>query len=66
MFLPEIPLPAIAHVIVKEQLHHFVGYLIKFPKKNLCDGSCFWKKIEEYTIEEFFQNLDRCSYLTRT
>jgi ATP-binding cassette subfamily B protein len=22
--LPEIPLPAIAHVIVKEQLHHFV------------------------------------------
>ena len=50
--LPEIPLPAIAHVIVKEQLHHFV-VIYKVSKEKIYVMDPAFGKIEEYTIEEF-------------
>ncbi|MDD1539447.1 peptidase domain-containing ABC transporter [Riemerella anatipestifer] len=54
--LPEIPLPAIAHVITKEQYHHYVViYKVKDSKGGgtieVMDPA--FGKIEEYTLEEF-------------
>ncbi|MBT0551897.1 peptidase domain-containing ABC transporter [Riemerella anatipestifer] len=54
--LPEIPLPAIAHVITKEQYHHYVViYKVKASKGGgiieVMDPA--FGKIEEYTLEEF-------------
>ena len=50
--LPEIPLPAIAHVITKEQYHHYVViYKVSKGKIEVMDPA--FGKIEEYTIEEF-------------
>ena len=50
--LPEIPLPAIAHVVVKEQLHHFV-VIYKVSKEKIYVMDPAFGKIEDYTIEEF-------------
>jgi len=50
--LPEIPLPAIAHVITKEQYHHYVVvYKVAKEKIEVMDPA--FGKMEEYTIEEF-------------
>ncbi len=50
--LPEIPLPAIAHVITKEQYHHYVViYKVSKGKIEVMDPA--FGKIEEYTLEEF-------------
>ena len=50
--LPEIPLPAIAHVITKEQYHHYVViYKVSKGKVEVMDPA--FGKIEEYTLEEF-------------
>ena len=66
--LPEIPLPAIAHIITKEQYHHYVViYEVKKTKNSKSNESApsplervgvrimdpAFGKIEEYTIEEF-------------
>lgn len=53
--LPKIPLPAIAHIIVKEQLHHYV-VIYKVDKKNVTymdpgDGKMYKKKIDEFNKE---------------
>ncbi|MCT3692621.1 peptidase domain-containing ABC transporter [Elizabethkingia anophelis] len=50
--LPEIPLPAIAHVIVQGQLHHYlVIYSVKNDKVTVMDPA--YGKMQEYTIQEF-------------
>ncbi|MDO5615999.1 MAG: peptidase domain-containing ABC transporter [Cruoricaptor ignavus] len=50
--LSEIPLPAIAHVITKEQYHHYVViYKVTKGKLEVMDPA--FGKMEEYTIEEF-------------
>ncbi|THV63063.1 peptidase domain-containing ABC transporter [Chryseobacterium candidae] len=50
--LPDIPLPAIAHIISKEQYHHYVVvYKVAKGKISVMDPA--FGKIEEYTIEEF-------------
>ena len=50
--LPEIPLPAIAHVITKEQYHHYVVvYKVAKEKIEVMDPA--FGKVEKYTIEEF-------------
>lgn len=50
--LTEIPLPAIAHIITKEQYHHYVViYKVSKGKIEVMDPA--FGKIEEYTIEEF-------------
>lgn len=50
--LDKIPLPAMAHVIVKEQLHHYlVIYSVSKTKIEVMDPA--FGKIESYTIEEF-------------
>lgn len=50
--LPEIPLPAIAHIIVQGQLHHYVViYSVKKDKITVMDPA--YGKIQEYTIQEF-------------
>ncbi len=50
--LPDIPLPAIAHVIVQEQLHHFV-VIFKVSKNKISVMDPAFGKIEEYTLVEF-------------
>lgn len=50
--LPEIPLPAIAHIIVQGQLHHYVViYSVKKDKINVMDPA--YGKMQEYTLQEF-------------
>lgn len=50
--LPEIPLPAIAHVIVQGQLHHYVViYSVKKDKVIVMDPA--YGKMQDYTIQEF-------------
>ncbi|WP_407486930.1 peptidase domain-containing ABC transporter [Elizabethkingia anophelis] len=50
--LPEIPLPAIAHIIVQGQLHHYVViYSVKKDKITVMDPS--YGKMQNYTIKEF-------------
>ena len=50
--LDKIPLPAIAHIIVKEQLHHYVViYSIAKDKITVMDPGV--GKMETYTYEEF-------------
>ena len=53
--LSKIPLPAIAHVIVKNGLHHFV-VLYKVTKKHICimdpgDGAIHKKKLPDFKKE---------------
>ena len=50
--LDKIPLPAIAHIIVKQQLHHYVViYSVSKGKVEVMDPGL--GKMEIYTIEEF-------------
>lgn len=50
--LPEIPLPAIAHIIVQGQLHHYVViYSVKKHKITVMDPA--YGKMQEYTLQEF-------------
>ncbi len=50
--LPNIPLPAIAHVIVNEKYHHFV-VIYKVAKEKVFAMNPAYGKIEEYTIDDF-------------
>ena len=50
--LPEIPLPAIAHVIVKEQLHHYV-VLYKVTKAEIVVMDPGYGKMQTYSYEDF-------------
>lgn len=50
--LPDIPLPAIAHIISKEQYHHYI-VIYKVTKGKISVMDPAFGKIEEYTIEEF-------------
>ena len=56
--IPQIPLPAIAHIIVKEQLHHYV-VVYKVPSPSGRSGGAITVmdpgvgKMETYTYEEF-------------
>ncbi|QQT52123.1 peptidase domain-containing ABC transporter [Sphingobacterium multivorum] len=50
--IPQIPLPAIAHVVLKEQLQHYVViYKVEKDKITVMDPSP--GKLEKYTFEEF-------------
>ncbi len=50
--LPNIPLPAIAHVIVNEKYHHFV-VIYKVTKEKVFVMNPAYGKIEEHTIDDF-------------
>ena len=50
--LPEIPLPAVAHVIVQEQLHHFV-VIYKVTTKVIVVMDPAFGKLIHYTHDEF-------------
>lgn len=50
--LPEIPLPAIAHVVIKEQLHHFV-VIYKVAKDKISVMDPAYGRIEDYTLQKF-------------
>lgn len=50
--LPDIPLPAIAHIVVNEQLHHFV-VIYKVEKNKISVMDPAYGKMEEYTLEKF-------------
>jgi ATP-binding cassette subfamily B protein len=50
--IDKIPLPAIAHVVVKQQLHHYVViYSVTKDKIEVMDPA--FGKMETYTFEEF-------------
>ncbi|CAM3642923.1 peptidase domain-containing ABC transporter [Sphingobacterium prati] len=50
--IPQIPLPAIAHVVLKEQLQHYVViYKVEKDKITVMDPGP--GKLEKYTFEEF-------------
>lgn len=50
--LPEIPLPAIAHIIVQGQLHHYVViYSVKKDKLTVMDPA--YGKMQDYSLKEF-------------
>ena len=50
--IPKIPLPAIAHIIVKQQLHHFV-VIYKVSKKGIQVMDPGKGKLITYSYEEF-------------
>lgn len=50
--LPELPLPAIAHVIVNGQMHHYV-VIYKVTKDKITVMDPARGKLEDYKIEEF-------------
>lgn len=50
--LPEIPLPAIAHIITKEQYHHYV-VIYKVTKNTIEVMDPAFGKIEKYQLEDF-------------
>lgn len=50
--LPDIPLPAIAHIVVKEQYHHYV-VIYKVNNNKIFVMNPAFGKVEEYSIEEF-------------
>lgn len=50
--LPDIPLPAIAHIIVNGQMHHYV-VIYKVIKGKIEVMNPAFGKIEEYSIEDF-------------
>lgn len=50
--LPQIPLPAIAHVVIKEQWHHYVViYKVEREKVTVMDPA--FGKLETYTLADF-------------
>jgi ATP-binding cassette subfamily B protein len=48
----KIPLPAIAHVVVQEQLHHYI-VIYKVEKNIITAMDPAFGKLENYTFEEF-------------
>ena len=50
--IDKIPLPAIAHVIVKEQLHHYI-VIYKVEKSIITAMDPAYGRLEKYTFEEF-------------
>lgn len=50
--LPDIPLPAIAHIITKQQYHHYI-VIYKVSKDNIEAMDPAFGKLENYTIQEF-------------
>ncbi|MFU1857272.1 peptidase domain-containing ABC transporter [Sphingobacterium sp. NGMCC 1.201703] len=50
--IPQIPLPAIAHVVLKEQLQHYV-VIYKVEKNKITVMDPGPGKLEKYTFEEF-------------
>jgi len=50
--LPELPLPAIAHIIVNGQMHHYV-VIYKVVKDKITVMDPARGKLEDYKIEEF-------------
>ncbi|QOG02997.1 peptidase domain-containing ABC transporter [Flavobacterium sp. MDT1-60] len=50
--LDKIPLPAIAHIITKEQLHHYV-VIYKVQKSKVIVMNPGFGKMESYTFEDF-------------
>ena len=48
----KIPLPAIAHVVVQEQLHHYI-VIYKVEKNTITAMDPAFGKLENYTFEEF-------------
>lgn len=50
--LPEIPLPAIAHIISKEQYHHYI-VIYKVHKNKISAMDPAMGKMEEYSLEQF-------------
>ncbi|MDH5032273.1 peptidase domain-containing ABC transporter [Chryseobacterium cucumeris] len=50
--LPELPLPAIAHIIVNGRMHHYV-VIYKVAKDKITVMDPAKGKLEEYKIEEF-------------
>ncbi|KVV13581.1 Lactococcin-G-processing and transport ATP-binding protein LagD [Flavobacterium sp. TAB 87] len=50
--LDKIPLPAIAHIITKEQLHHYV-VIYKVEKSKITVMDPGFGKMETYTIDDF-------------
>ncbi|KAF2515877.1 peptidase domain-containing ABC transporter [Flavobacterium zhairuonense] len=50
--LEKIPLPAIAHIVTKEQLHHYV-VIYKVEKSKITVMDPGFGKMETYTFEEF-------------
>lgn len=50
--IPEIPLPAIAHIVVNKRLHHYVVvYTVKKDRITVMDPA--YGKMENYTFKEF-------------
>jgi ABC-type bacteriocin transporter len=50
--LPQIPLPSIAHVVLKNQLHHFV-VIYKVGKTHIEVMDPAFGEIEKYSLEDF-------------
>ena len=50
--IDKIPLPAIAHVVIKEQLHHYI-VIYSVSKDNIEAMDPAFGKIETYSFEEF-------------
>lgn len=50
--LPDIPLPAIAHLIVNEQMHHYV-VIYKVDKGKITVMDPAFGKMEEHSIDDF-------------
>lgn len=50
--LTKIPLPAVAHIVVKEQLHHYI-VIYKVTAKHIAVMDPAYGKIQKYTPEEF-------------
>jgi len=50
--LPEVPVPAIAHVVIKEVLHHYV-VIYKISKKEIKVMDPATGEMETYSITEF-------------
>jgi ABC-type bacteriocin transporter len=50
--LDKIPLPAIAHIVTKEQLHHYV-VIYKVEKSKITVMDPGFGKMEVYTLEDF-------------
>jgi ATP-binding cassette subfamily B protein len=58
--LPKIPLPAIAHVVLKNQIHHYVViYAVRKNKLTYMDPAD--GQMHEETIEDFQKNMVGCT-----
>ncbi|GEM_PF-4787264 len=53
----KIPLPAIAHIVTKEQLHH---YVVVYKIENYSHGSWVWKKWKFIILMNFKKYGQEC------